>query len=907
MRRSLVLCGLILLLDNLASLGQIRVEALVGEPFGVARITIPAQQLQSLPQDHRHLTSDSSIRPIFYPVILDGRWREPLGEFTAGTPEPKRNLQVFFLFQGDEPFDISFGNAPSMTISMRPTVVRPRPFQRALMGWWRAYHANVRQQLRHGDFPSLIHDYLTGMLGRRLGLRPPLLSREPSTSSNDLAALLDLLFGTERLRSRTLHNTLRSERVNAESAIQRLPETFIETDNQAITESATVDIEPIAQRVPRNCFYVRFGQFSNFLWLEDLLQTQSDDLETMLTVRGHDAELSKKLQTQLSLQQTALTKLLGDQFISDVALLGRDMFLREGAALGILLEARNPLLGPNFRKSRAATLAREQANGATLQNVTISDQQVSLLKTPDNRIRSYYAVDGKYHLFTTCREIVEAFFATRDGAASLGNSRDFIDARSRLPINQNHTLFVFLSADFLEGLLSPHYQVELARRIQAVTDLEAIQLAQWTARNEKKPHHSLEDLVLAGFLPAGITLRADGSGPLMTDSTPIDSLRGPRGYFTPIPDVSIQNITASEARNLWTGRDESTEKRQPLDPLVVGVRRFSLSEGQERLVIDANILPLDETKYGKWLSLLGPLTRQVITPPPESVITLQASLRGGLLFPKIPPHLMFLSVLDIPTISELAPARLIKVLELLRTTPGMLGSWPNPGLIDSFPLDLDGTPDAAGYSRLPFGIWRRQTNNGFSVLAMDRDTLAQATPHLQITEAEDPAHMFLHIGNLSRSHLHETINTLSFQRALLASRGNVQLFTTLSEQLGVPVADAATVAENLLGVKLLCALGGEYQLSSTATSLPHWTSTHWPTNPQTVPEKYQSPFLTWFRGLEGSLVKYDGEAELRLILDIQSPTEKSGLTLPLFDFFRQAEETTVDPRDDSSVDLIPAP
>ncbi len=60
----------------------------------------------------------------------------------------------------------------------------------------------------------------------------------------------------------------------------------------------------------------------------------------LITLRGHDALLNQRVQDQLGLRESALAELLGNQLISDVALLGRDTYLREGAAIGILFEAR---------------------------------------------------------------------------------------------------------------------------------------------------------------------------------------------------------------------------------------------------------------------------------------------------------------------------------------------------------------------------------------------------------------------------------------------------------------------------------------------------------------------------------------------------------------------------------------
>ena len=64
----------------------------------------------------------------------------------------------------------------------------------------------------------------------------------------------------------------------------------------------------------------------------------------LLSEQAVDYGLNQRLQQQLGLQESALGEVLGPTVISDVAMVGSDMFLREGAALGVLFEARSALL-----------------------------------------------------------------------------------------------------------------------------------------------------------------------------------------------------------------------------------------------------------------------------------------------------------------------------------------------------------------------------------------------------------------------------------------------------------------------------------------------------------------------------------------------------------------------------------
>ena len=220
--------------------------------------------------------------------------------------------------------------------------------------------------------------------------------------------------------------------------------------------------------------------------------------------------------------------------------------------------------------------------------------------------------------------------------------------------------------------------------MKSVTDIELLMLARLAARGEQVRGDSVEDLVAAGLLPRGFGRRPDGSGPVIAATRSLDSRRGARGTFTPIPDVQITGITRGEAARLEALNAQLASQWRRMDPLLVGIQRTALDDkGRERIVIDGNIAPLDETKYGWVLSMLGPPTRQMITtaagrrrsrcrPPSAAACCL----------PRIPPHHLFLGIQDIPPLPQCRRRGLLQTLNLLRSTPGYIGSWPRAGFLD---------------------------------------------------------------------------------------------------------------------------------------------------------------------------------------------------------------------------------
>ena len=107
--------------------------------------------------------------------------------------------------------------------------------------------------------------------------------------------------------------------------------------------------------------------------------------------------------------------------------------------------------------------------------------------------------------------MIQRFFAAAEGERPLGASDEFRHARSILPVSREDTIFAYFSAAFFRELVGPQYQVELARRIQSVADMEVVRMAQLAARAEKQPSATIDDLTRGGLLPQQFGQRPDGS------------------------------------------------------------------------------------------------------------------------------------------------------------------------------------------------------------------------------------------------------------------------------------------------------------------------------------------------------------------------------------------------------------
>lgn len=868
-----------------------RVQAVPGRPFGVALVAMPLPDEDVLVSEANAFSIETPQGRIFYPVFDVGRFAETAADF-LGTDLPFDNrLRVLFLFTGDEPFDVVLRTPQPKRVRIAPELRRARQYDRLLARWWRTYNAQARAQMDQGDSPPLVENYLTEMLSARLGLEKPRRSQRREARESELQAAIQLLFGTESLRFATLRETMRGGGGLGETADRPLPE-GINWQALSLPKIEEVEIEPIAMHVPEECFYVRFGSFRNYLWLDRLKEDYGGNIGQMITLRGHDAKLDERFQYQLALKRSAAAELFGPQIIADVALIGRDLYVREGAAMGILFQARNgAALTTSFTQDRNEALRNERDRGATLETVEIAGREVSFLSTPDNRLRSFYAVEGDYHLVTTSRAIVERFYEAADGNGSLGASDEFRHARWQMPLDREETVFAYFSSAFFQGLLSPQYQIELSRRLRSVTNRELLRLARLAARGEGPPHETMDELITGGFLPKSFAHALDKSG-TGGASLAEQGLAGDRdrsARFAPIPDVRIEKVTPSEAA-FYAQRKQFCEANWPrMDPLMVSVKRYALDDEQrlERVVIDANISPLEEKKYGWVLSMVGPPTEVAIQSNPDDVIFMQMSLQGGRLWPEVPPHHLFLGVRDAASGETVVPDGFFKTWRFLRKSPGFLGAWPELGLLDKVPF-IPKQPDVNGFTQLPLGLWRWQ-GDGFSVLSYRQDVLADTAESLDAVPTENPAQIRLRVRDLSASQFAEWVQAMNEERARQTSLGNIRLLHTLTQQLRVPREEALDLAESLLETELVCTVGGEYQLRKHE-GLEMWVSTAW-YGEDTLDEDKLAPLLTWFRGLSAELSKPGGEARFHAELDMQRKERESEVKLPRFNLFGGGNES----------------
>ena len=902
--------AVLFILVLLASQANAQMEAFAGQPFGIGRIVlrVPDAQLPQ-PLGAEGITISDDNGRIFYPAIetppdttvvrkllvesplmQGGPVRREVGGIIQGFLDQTPPTTVYFLFTGNEPLRLTIGTKTPQRRVIRP-VHNPTGLNRLARKWWQQYTARPKKILgiKKSDYPPVVRSYLEAMLSARLSFPlPPLGDKDPTQAM--LEEQLGLMLGTEAIQTAMIRDRMLGDASLAEQADLSLPVAKEWPPLAELKVKKDVEIEPIAMRVPKECFYIRFGNYANFLWLQDTMKRWGGDAGNLITLRGLDYETTKRMEEHLIVKQTVMGRMLGGTLISDVAMIGTDLFMREGASFGLLFEARNTfLLGREFASQRSERL---KEGGVKEETVTIDGKKVSFIHSEDDTVRSFYLADNGYILITSSKEVMRRFIETgkkkseeSTEASALGETKEFRHARTVMPTSREDTVFAYFSDAFFRNMASPHYWVEVRRRLQAVADIEVLQMARLAgagegvsinqaAASEKdaKPQpvapKEIAALKRIQLLPQDFGPRPDGSEPVLdSQGKLIDSLRGRRGFFVPVPDVPVTKITAAEAAAYRRFLDFYHEKWGRLDPMIVGVRREDIGKGQDRITIDAQANPFAKKHYETLIQRTGPAEARKLAPVEGNIIDFQVVLPDQYLFAGL-QDVQLPSLATGQNATPGTPPGAVPPQPRVRLTDvfvGYIGTTGELGILSLFQalvMPAERMPGQEMLGQQETGPQLHKINSGqFTLFSFQQWLLEQVRPQLHFVETKRPAQLRLDVGDVAKAKITPTLNRLSYVRTRTTSLGNLRLLKSLQQQLRVPAKDALTVAENLLDAKLVCPLGGDYVLRPQPggrgrNAQEHWTSTALHAVPNTsplempIPDDYVGPPLNWFRGLK---------------------------------------------------------
>ncbi len=809
---------------------QISIKAYAGQPFGVGLVTLtPREPALPAARDPKPAALQMLGSDAFYPAV------ERSGGFSS--TQAADELRVYFLFRAETAKQIT---VLGQTIKLEP-ISSEALHAESMKRWWQRYVGQARINERRTQYPAQIDQYLVQTLARRLKLPAPVTASNQYSSDGE-AEIIGSMTGTKAVRLAMQKDALLGTSRN-ELATEDLPKAVSPPAIEIPEPDKDVEVESIAMAVPPELFYARFRKYENLAWFSERIDEWGLELSGIATQSGLQYDLGQCVQDQLNVYQSELAKHLSDAIIKDVAIIGSDTFIREGAGIGILFEAKsNELLKAFLEEQRTQRAAK--GDGVTLSVVPLDQSQhtASLLASPDNRVGSFYVTSGDFHLITTSKTIARRFLETcGDATQSLGASKEFRYARTVTQVTRNDAAFIYLSDQFFRTFVDPAFRVEMTRRATSESEIELTQLAILSARAEGRSHSTFEELIDGGFLPADFLKRADGSQLVLKDGIITDSLRGARGSFLPLSDVQVEKVTKSEASGYERFSKMYARIWTWMDPATLAVQRHVL-EKQERLVLDVHMYPYPRREMGFLDMLALKKSKQRLAPIPGVFFMAEANFFG------MTPAFAGMADFNPPIVVK--DGRL-ESLSNPEKVPWFIAGMPTKGL-DAFLAPPKGREwkdgeitklsddPSRGFFETQFGY----RNDRFSALSPSRFGLEPLVNNVKLIDADREAEMRIHIGDLANAKVRRTLDAGYWLAGKEVTEGHEELLNRMVTQFRVPAENAADTVESILQARPVSPLGGDYVRSADQSIS---------CNSQTSLTTFEHPFIKRVRSADFEL------------------------------------------------------
>ncbi len=600
-----------------------RADAVIGDPYGAARLTIP-------------ISPDSKWRPD-QPITVraaNDRLLFPCHHVHSNHEGDK--LVIHFLFRGNDPLAVDVTSASDAFAQKHSiSIDEDEAGHKALLEDWWTHYATQLVEGPSEELSNVGQEVIT-ILGRQLGLRTPQASNSHGKQSSELEKQFErsvgMLLGFESVRLAMMKDTSAVTGHEGPS-VSALPSAFrMQAVPVPYIAPGSVEIEQMATYIPREYFYLRCESLQNYLWMRNLVMGWGGSLDQMVATPVVEHRVRERIERQLCLDPSLAMELDLDAALEDFAIVGGDMYFDDGAAVGVLMLAKKPAriaaILSEMRRAVATT------GGARHSTTTINGRTISLYETTDNSVRSFHAVSGDCHLVTNSSILVQRFMDCEKGD-NLASLPEFHYARSKFPLTRDMTSFLYLSDPFFRSLTSPATRIEASRRQRAAAELRQLKLAKLIFEAQGlEGDGSIASLIQHRLLAPEFGKRADRAFPDFTqDGQMVDSLRGGMGTFLPIADIAVTKATHREVDAYAEFMRNYRREWAAMDPVAVALHRHSGEDPHdERVDLEIAITPYARDAYQFLARRLAPPSNRRVKAPDADVLTLTTRLQGGTAF-----------------------------------------------------------------------------------------------------------------------------------------------------------------------------------------------------------------------------------------------------------------------------------
>ena len=364
--------------------------------------------------------------------------------------------------------------------------------------------------------------------------------------------------------------------------------------------------EPFARATPAEFYYVRARTLTALLDVTDAVEEWGEPLADFADGRTEDRGTFARYQTELGLERTAATRILGPELVRDLAVVGSDPYVHEGTDVTLLLHVTNAAL---FHASVAGMAAKLGADHGGLVETSFVHEGVTVTvgRSADGAVRQHTALVDEVALVSNSAAAVRRVISTVRGKhPRLSDQPDFayMLARDR---DAKDDVLLYLGDAFIGAVVGPKQKVAEARRQLALAELSEPGYASLLyGLVEGKAPKTKDDLLRSRLLARAELAHPDGSAIEWTKETGAHSKWGSPAALEPLielpeparvsePEKKGYESFAREYASIWSER---------IDPVALRVSDDKGS-GRTRLDLELRVLPLLRNDYREFIEMAG--------------------------------------------------------------------------------------------------------------------------------------------------------------------------------------------------------------------------------------------------------------------------------------------------------------
>lgn len=375
-------------------------------------------------------------------------------------------------------------------------------------------------------------------------------------------------------------------------------------------------VQEIARLVPADQYFVHFNSMGSLSELLDLMSQWEDGVLRLFTVRAQDNQVRAKLEDQLCLRRTPLTKLFADGVVNEIAATGSDSFVMEGTDVTVILRVAKPEV---FRKAAEGWMeeVRKKYPETVRRDFNYREHKVLAHYTTDRVVSSFVTEHGQYVVYSNSHRAIRRVIDAAVGLApTLHAALDYRYATTILPPSSAaNSGYLFVPEAMIRRLVGPEAKISEKRRVQCINNLVMLNNASLFYRLEYgRSPKTLSNLVEGRFIdPAKIVCPHGGAYALDAEhDTCTCSLHNRLKYLTPNAELSVLSVSKAEAQeyerykqryaafwqekfNPWAVR-ATVDRRVKLEACVLPMPNGSLYESL-RAAVDKNPKPIGTSQF----------------------------------------------------------------------------------------------------------------------------------------------------------------------------------------------------------------------------------------------------------------------------------------------------------------------